>query len=294
MPIPVLTGLASENPGFYVALVMVLSLAIGSFLNVVIVRLPRIMEHNWRRDAQQYLQTDAGPVRADSSLGLAYPPSHCPRCGHRIRAWENIPLFSYIFLRGRCASCREPISVRYPLIEAATAVLSVLVAVRFGATWPGLLALVFTWALIALTMIDFDHQLLPDDITLPLLWIGLLANSFGTLVPLKDAVWGAALGYLLLWGVYWLFKLITGKEGMGYGDFKLLAALGAWLGWQALPVVIILSSLVGAVVGIVLIVALGRDRNVPIPFGPYLAAAGWITLLWGDVIGQAYLATLHS
>ena len=294
MPIPVLTGLASENPGFYVALVMVLSLAIGSFLNVVIVRLPRIMEHNWRRDAQQYLQTDAGPVRVDSSLGLAYPPSHCPRCGHRIRAWENIPLFSYIFLRGRCASCREPISVRYPLIEAATAVLSVLVAVRFGATWPGLLALVFTWALITLTMIDFDHQLLPDDITLPLLWIGLLANSFGTLVPLKDAVWGAALGYLLLWGVYWLFKLITGKEGMGYGDFKLLAALGAWLGWQALPVVIILSSLVGAVVGIVLIVALGRDRNVPIPFGPYLAAAGWITLLWGDVIGQAYLATLHS
>jgi leader peptidase (prepilin peptidase)/N-methyltransferase len=177
-------------------------------------------------------------------------------------------------------------------VEAATAVLSVVVALHFGVSWTCVLALLFTWALIALTMIDFDHQLLPDSITLPLLWLGLLVNSFGVLVPLVDAVWGAALGYLSLWSVYWAFRLLTGKEGMGFGDFKLLAALGAWLGWQALPLVIILSSLVGAVIGVVLIVALGRDRNVPIPFGPYLAAAGWITLLWGDAISGVYLSTV--
>lgn len=287
-----LSEFSNANLGIFITVVVVMALLVGSFLNVVIVRLPRMMEHAWRRDAQLLLQSASGNA-SDGALGLAFPPSHCPRCGHRIRAWENIPLLSYVLLRGRCAGCGERISVRYPLVELLTAVLSAVVALRFGASGTGALALVFTWALIALAVIDFDHQLLPDDITLPLLWLGLLVNSFGTLVPLHDAVWGAALGYLLLWGVYWAFKLLTGKEGMGFGDFKLLAALGAWLGWQALPVVIILSSLVGAVVGIVLIVVLGRDRNVPIPFGPYLAAAGWITLLWGDAISHAYLGTLQ-
>ncbi|MCP5321908.1 MAG: prepilin peptidase [Pseudomonadales bacterium] len=284
----------AANPTLFGTGIAILALLIGSFLNVVILRLPRMMEHTWRREALQLLQSDVslGGGSGAEALSLAHPPSTCPKCGHLIRPWENIPVISYLFLRGRCAKCREPISARYPLVEAATAVLSVVVALHFGVSWTCVLALLFTWALIALTMIDFDHQLLPDSITLPLLWLGLLVNSFGVLVPLVDAVWGAALGYLSLWSVYWAFRLLTGKEGMGFGDFKLLAALGAWLGWQALPLVIILSSLVGAVIGVVLIVALGRDRNVPIPFGPYLAAAGWITLLWGDAISGVYLSTV--
>ena len=193
-------------------------------------------------------------------------------------------MLSYLFLRGRCSQCRERISPRYPLIEAATAVLSVVVALQLGASWLMFAALLLTWARLALTRIDIDHQLLPDSITLPLLWLGLIVNSQDLLVPLDDALWGAVFGYLSLWSVYWGFKLLTGKEGMGYGDFKLLAALGAWLGWQALPMIIILSSLVGAVIGIAMILLLGRDKNVPIPFGPYLAIAGWIVLLWGDVL----------
>ena len=197
-------------------------------------------------------------------------------------------MLSYVFLRGRCGQCRAPISMRYPLVEIATAILSVVVALQFGASWLTLAALLLTWSLIALTMIDIDHQLLPDSITLPLLWLGLIVNSQGLLVPLGDALWGAVFGYLALWSVYWAFKLLTGKEGMGYGDFKLLAALGAWLGWQALPMVIILSSLVGAVIGIAMILLLGRDKNVPIPFGPYLAIAGWIVLLWGDALSHIF------
>jgi len=284
----------AANPTLFGTGIAILALLIGSFLNVVILRLPRMMEHTWRREAQQLLQSDVslGGGSGAEALSLAHPPSTCPKCGHLIRPWENVPVISYLFLRGRCAKCREPISARYPLVEATTAVLSVVVALHFGVSWTCALALLFTWALVALTMIDFDHQLLPDSITLPLLWLGLLVNSFGVLVPLADAVWGAALGYLSLWSVYWAFRLLTGKEGMGFGDFKLLAALGAWLGWQALPLVIILSSLVGAVVGVALIFALGRDRNVPIPFGPYLAAAGWITLLWGDAISGAYLSAV--
>ena len=294
MTLTAITEFAAQNQGLFVFGVIVLALVIGSFLNVVILRMPRIMEQEWRREARQLLESDVTFASGASSepISLSHPPSTCPKCGHRIRPWENVPVISYLFLRGRCGRCRERISVRYPLVETATALLSVIVALRFGATGTGAFALLFTWALIALTMIDFDHQLLPDDVTLPLLWLGLIVNAFGLLAPLEDAVWGAVLGYLSLWSVYWAFKLLTGKEGMGYGDFKLLAALGAWLGWQALPLVIILSSLVGAVVGVVLIFALGRDRNVPIPFGPYLAAAGWITLLWGDSISAAYLSTI--
>jgi len=271
--------------------VVVLALVIGSFLNVVILRLPVMMEQAWRRDCQQALESDvpfSGP--AGESLSLVHPPSTCPKCGHRIRPWENVPVLSYLVLRGKCASCREPISPRYPVVEAVTALLSVAVALAFGVSWLTAAALLFTWALIALTVIDIDHQLLPDSITLPLLWAGLILNSTGLIVPLPEAVWGAALGYLSLWSVYWVFKLLTGKEGMGYGDFKLLAALGAWLGWKALPLIIILSSFVGAVIGLALILILGRDKNVPIPFGPYLAIAGWIALLWGNQLTQLYLS----
>ena len=279
-------NLAQDQLALFITAVVVFALLIGSFLNVVILRLPVMMERSWRREAQQMLESDvsfAGDAGSEP-ISLAHPPSTCPRCGHRIRAWENVPVISYVFLRGRCGQCRAPISMRDPLVEIATAVLSVVVALQFGASWLTLAALLLTWALIALTMIDIDHQLLPDSITLPLLWLGLIVNSQGLLVPLDDALWGAVFGYLSLWSVYWGFKLLTGKEGMGYGDCKLLAALGAWLGWQALPMVIILSSLVGAVIGIAMILLLGRDKNVPIPFGPYLAIAGWIVLLWGDVL----------
>ena len=282
--------LAQDNRALFVAVVTIFSLLIGSFLNVVILRLPVMMERAWRREARQMLESDVS-FAADSGgepISLAHPPSTCPKCGHRIRAWENVPVLSYLFLRGRCSQCRERISPRYPLIEAATAVLSVVVALQLGASWLMFAALLLTWALIALTMIDIDHQLLPDSITLPLLWLGLIVNSQDLLVPLDDALWGAVFGYLSLWSVYWGFKLLTGKEGMGYGDFKLLAALGAWLGWQALPMIIILSSLVGAVIGIAMILLLGRDKNVPIPFGPYLAIAGWIVLLWGETISRHF------
>jgi len=282
--------LAQDNRTLFVAAVTIFSLLIGSFLNVVILRLPVMMERAWRREARQMLESDVSfaPDSSSEPISLAHPPSTCPKCGHRIRARENVPVLSYLFLRGRCSQCRERISPRYPLIEAATAVLSVLVALHFGASWLTLAALLLTWALVALTMIDIDHQLLPDSITLPLLWLGLIVNAQGLLVPLDDALWGAVFGYLSLWSVYWGFKLLTGKEGMGYGDFKLLAALGAWLGWQALPMIIILSSLVGAVIGIAMILLLGRDKNVPIPFGPYLAIAGWIVLLWGETISRHF------
>jgi leader peptidase (prepilin peptidase) / N-methyltransferase len=263
-----------------------LGLMVGSFLNVVIHRLPIMMERDW---AQQCAEFKGETPPAFEPLSLARPRSRCPRCGHSITALENIPVISWLLLRGRCKGCTAPISLRYPLIEAVTGLLFALAAWHFGFTAAGLGAVVLIAALLALTAIDFDTQLLPDDITLPLLWIGLALNAFNVYTDLKSAVIGAMAGYLSLWSVYWLFKLFTGKEGMGYGDFKLLAALGAWLGWQMLPLTILLSSLVGAVVGIALMAFARHGRNVPIPFGPYLAAAGAIALVWGKPLTRAYL-----
>mgnify|MGYP003630766099 FL=1 len=264
-----------------------LGLVVGSFFNVVIYRLPLMMESRWRRDCCELLEQEQEKEAAP--LTLATPNSHCPHCGTGIKPWHNIPVLSYLMLRGKCAACGVRISLRYPAVELATGLLTLSLATVFPASVALLGAIAFTWALIVLTMIDVDHKLLPDDITLPLLWLGLVFNVYGTFVSLEEAVLGAILGYLLLWSVYWLFKLVTGKEGMGYGDFKLLAALGAWLGWQALPLIILLSSLVGAVCGIMLMIAKGRGREVPIPFGPYLAAAGWISLVWGGEITRLYL-----
>ena len=273
-----------------------LGLVVGSFLNVVIHRLPKMLEREWDAQAADLLEqkNSAAAMKLRSTgaavrYNLVMPPSACPSCGHRIRAWENIPVLSYLFLRARCSACRAPISIRYPIVEALSGILSSYIGWRYGLTLTTMGALFLTWSLIALTVIDIDTQLLPDDITLPLIWIGLLVNLNGTFVPLQGAVIGAVAGYLSLWAVYWLFKLATGKEGMGYGDFKLLAAIGAWLGWKMLPVVILLSSLVGAVVGIGLIVFARHGRNTPIPFGPYIAAAGLIALFWGETINRTYL-----
>lgn len=264
----------------------VIGLAIGSFLNVVIHRLPRMMEAEWRA---QCAELDGKPVDARDEKGvynLWTPRSHCPGCNAQLRVIDNIPLVSYLALGGKCAHCKKPISVRYPIVEVLTATLSGVVAWRFGFGVAGMLGLVFTWMLIALTFIDADTTLLPDSITLPLLWLGLLANAWTTYIPLQDAVLGAAAGYMILWTIYWIFKLATGKEGMGYGDFKLLGALGAWMGWKMLLPIVLLSSVVGAVVGIVLIVLARRGREIPIPFGPYLAAAGWICMIYGEPIGR--------
>lgn len=281
-----LVNLLQSSPAFYLGTIFVLGLMVGSFLNVVILRLPKMMEHDWQAQCRDYLEQEA-----DSEiepLSLAKPASTCPDCGHKIRFYENIPVISWLLLRGKCAACKTPISIRYPVIELATALLSVVVAWHFGFGWQALAALVLTWALVALSVIDFDTQLLPDSITLPFLWLGLILSLFPLFADMRAALIGAVAGYLSLWLVYQVFKLVTGKEGMGFGDFKLLALLGAWLGWQALPVVILLSSLVGAVVGIILLTVQGRDRQTPIPFGPYLAAAGWIALLWGDRITSTY------
>ena len=275
------------------AVAALLGLLVGSFLNVVILRLPRMLERQWRIHCEELQQALRGEAASSTAAGerfnLVTPASHCPHCGHRLRARENIPVLSYLLLRGRCSACGAAISLRYPLVELATALLSMVVIWHFGPTAAGAAALLLTWALIALSVIDYDHQLLPDDITLPLLWLGLIFNSFGLFTDLQSAVIGAVAGYLSLWSIYQLFKWLTGKEGMGYGDFKLLAMLGAWLGWQYLLPIVLLSSIVGAVTGIALILLRGRDRNVPIPFGPYLAVAGWIVLLWGERISQAYL-----
>jgi leader peptidase (prepilin peptidase)/N-methyltransferase len=264
----------------------IIGLMIGSFLNVVIHRLPKMMQ----RESDNYVAHESGkPLPHTDRYNLMVPRSACPHCGHQITALENIPVVSWLFLRGKCSRCKAPISVRYPIVELLTAIVSALLIWRFGTGLAGLATLVFAWMLISMTLIDADTQLLPDDLTLPLLWCGLLVNLNGTFVPLEDAVIGAAAGYLSLWSVYWLFKLATGKEGMGYGDFKLLAALGAWLGWKMLPVIILLSSVVGAVVGIALIVFARHGRDKPIPFGPYLAAAGMLALLYGKPLAQTYL-----
>ena len=264
-------------------------LLFGSFLNVVIYRIPKMMQ----RESDNYVAHESGKdLPHTDRFNLLVPRSACPHCGHRITALENIPVISYVALGGKCSACKAPISLRYPAVEVLTGLLSALLVWTFGSGWAGLAALVFGYALLAMTFIDLDTQLLPDDLTYPLLWLGLLVNLNGTFVPLRDAVIGAAAGYLVLWAVYWLFKLATGKEGMGYGDFKLLAALGAWLGWSMLPSIILLSSVVGALVGISLIVFTKHGRDKPIPFGPYLAAAGLIALLCGPQIARYSQALL--
>jgi leader peptidase (prepilin peptidase)/N-methyltransferase len=291
------------HPAVFPWVAVAVGLAIGSFLNVVIHRLPKMMERDWREQCAELAQ--AGPGGNEESRGssvpsvqqaasgepynLFVPRSRCPACGHAITAAENIPLVSYAILRGRCAGCGSRISPRYPIVELLAGAAAGWCAMRFGFGLAALAAMVYVWALIAATFIDFDTQLLPDSITLPLLWLGLLVNMSGTFVDLRSAVTGAAAGYLSLWSVYWLFKLVTGKEGMGFGDFKLLAAIGAWCGWQMLPLVILLSSFIGAAVGIVLIVLARHGRNVPIPFGPYLAAAGLVALFWGPQLTRHYL-----
>ncbi|MBB6522715.1 prepilin peptidase [Pseudoteredinibacter isoporae] len=277
-------------PGALVGVICILGLLVGSFLNVAIYRLPKMLEREWKQSCCEILEQEA--PKETEAFNLVVPASTCPSCEHKIRAWENIPVISYVFLRGRCSQCSSPISVRYPIIEAVTALLSAVLAMKFGFTWQLAAALLFTWSLITLTMIDIDTQLLPDNITLPLLWLGLIVNSQSLFSDLPNALWGAVFGYLSLWSVYWVFKLLTGKEGMGYGDFKLLGALGAWMGWQALPLTILLSSVVGAVIGIAGIIIMGRDKNVPMPFGPYLAIAGWIYFMWGDSIVASYLSLM--
>ncbi len=286
-----LIHLLQTSPATFITISFILGLVIGSFLNVVIYRLPKMMEREWREQLAQ-ADEDANQAAAEPPLSLATPASSCPHCGHKIRFYENIPVFSYLFLRGKCSACGSAISLRYPLVELTTGLLSAVVAWHFGFGWPAGAALLLTWALITMSMIDFDHQLLPDAITLPFLWLGLCLSLIPVFADSHTAIIGAAAGYLSLWGIYHLFRILTGKEGMGYGDFKLLALLGAWLGWQALPVIVLMSSLVGALAGVAMILMLGRDRQLPIPFGPYLATAGWITLLWGDQITGAYLRSV--
>ncbi len=281
-----LINLLEHNPAFFTGTVFVLGLLVGSFLNVVIHRLPLMMERGWQAQCKDYLGES---LAEQAPLTLAKPASHCTHCGHKIRFYENIPVLSYLWLRGKCSSCRQAISIRYPLIELLTAIMSAVIAWHYGFDWQAGTALLLTWALIALSMIDADHQLLPDAITLPFLWLGLTLSLFPVFADMRSSLIGAIAGYLSLWTVYQLFKLLTGKEGMGFGDFKLLALLGAWLGWQSLPMIILLSSVVGAVFGGAMIAIQGRDRAQPIPFGPYLAIAGWIAMLWGERISSAYL-----
>lgn len=287
--------LLQDSLPFLISLTGVLGLMVGSFLNVVIHRLPKMMEREWRMQCAEFNDNaaqDNGKQTTTPPYNLRIPRSACPHCGHQLSALENIPLLSYLVLRGKCSKCGNGISMRYPIVEAVTSILSAYAAYHFGFGWAAVGGIFFIWALIALTFIDFDTQFLPDVITLPLLWLGIIFNMYGTYTTLPNSVAGAIVGYLILWSVYWLFKLVTGKEGMGYGDFKLLAAIGAWLGWSLLPLVIILSSVVGALVGITLIIAARHGRNIPIPFGPYLAGGGLIALFWGQQLTQSYLQLL--
>ncbi|MDD2343985.1 MAG: A24 family peptidase [Tolumonas sp.] len=284
--------LYSQYHWLYFFLLGLFSLLVGSFLNVLIHRLPIMLERSWQQEYQDYFSSNDGSTVSAEHYNLFLPRSACPHCGHKITASENIPLFSWLYLKGRCSSCHQPISARYPLVELLCALASVAVALYYPPSWALAGALLLTWILLALTFIDLDKLLLPDQLTLPLLWIGLLLNLSQQFVPLADAVIGAIAGYMVLWSLYWAFKLLTGKEGMGYGDFKLLAALGAWLGWQSLPLILILSSCVGAVLGITLIVMKQQQQGKPMPFGPYLAIAGWIALLWGNQITNWYLGLI--
>ena len=264
-------------------------LLIGSFLNVVILRFPQQLYRRWALESQDILGIE-NKVTDEPDVTLIGPASRCPKCGTGVRPWHNIPVLSYLLLKGRCASCSASISAQYPLVELFTATIVALLMYFYGATITTFYSVILACCLIALAGIDLQERLLPDQITLPLLWLGLFANINGVFAPLPEAVLGAIAGYLSLWGVYWLFKLITGKEGMGYGDFKLLAALGAWLGWELLPLVIVLSSAVGAIVGLLMVIIGGKDRNLQIPFGPFLATAGWIALIWGDNMITWYLS----
>jgi len=296
-------NLLLDDPAYFYTVIILLSLAIGSFLNVVIYRLPLILERQWKNECEELFPVESGlGTREDSSessvessalvennLSLAYPGSQCTSCGHKITAIENIPVLSYLFLKGKCSSCHARISSRYPLIELLTAVLSVIIAWKLGPSWPTLFALIFCWSLLALSMIDIDHQFLPDNIIFPIMWVGILVNTIPMFTDLHSSVLGVIAGYLSLWSVYKIFKLVTGKEGMGYGDFKLLAMLGAWMGWQLLPLIIILSAVCGSIIGISMIYLFDREKHIPIPFGPYLAIAGFISLLWGHDITNAYL-----
>lgn len=277
------------QPVYFLVLATVLGLLVGSFLNVLVHRLPIMLERQWQREAQEVLDL---PLVEHERFNLSLPASHCPHCGHRIRPWENIPLLSYLLLRGRCSACKGAISARYPLVELACAGLSLVVAWHFGPGVQALAALLLTWCLLALSLIDAEQQILPDVLVLPMVWVGLIVNAFGVFVTLDAALWGAVLGYLSLWSVYWLFKLVTGKEGMGYGDFKLLALIGAWGGWQVLPMTLVLSSVVGALIGLCLLRWRKASLGTAMPFGPYLAIAGWIAVLWGDEMYASYLQLL--
>jgi leader peptidase (prepilin peptidase)/N-methyltransferase len=286
----------SNNPTFFFGVTFIFSLMIGSFLNVVIFRLPKMLEQGWKKECREFLAdelTASNNPENEQVITLSTPSSSCPSCQHKIAFYENVPVISWLFLRGQCSQCHEKISLRYPLVELATALLSVTIATHFGVTFTTLMLLILTWGLICLTLIDIDHMLLPDQITLPLLWLGLLVNLNGAIVPLSDSVIGAVAGYMSLFSIFWLFKLVTGKEGMGHGDFKLLAVFGAWIGWQLLPLLILMASAVGAVIGISMMVFKNHQRGQVIPFGPYLAVAGWITLLWGNGIWTWYLSYLY-
>ena len=276
-------------PYILISLAALIGLLVGSFLNVVIYRLPIMMQRNWRKECSDYLQIKLDEEEPSEPFNLAFPLSRCPHCNTAIKAYQNIPVISYVFLRGRCANCNKSIAARYPLIEVLTAISSAVVAYHFGDTTQTLFALALTWSLIALSYIDLDHQLLPDNITLPLLWLGLFLSLFEIYTDSQASIIGAMSGYGILWTVYQFFKLATGKEGMGHGDFKLLAVFGAWLGWKYLAIIILLSSMVGAIIGIILIVFANHHHNKPIPFGPYLASAGWIALLWGSELNRIYL-----
>ncbi len=286
-----------QNPATFYIIVGIFSLLVGSFLNVVIFRLPKMMEQGWYKECREFLADEIqSNTSSDSTkeeiITLSKPASTCPHCNHSIKFYENIPVISWLFLRGKCSSCINTISVRYPIIEAVTALLGVVVAMKLGVSLTTVFVLFLTYALICLTMIDYDHMLLPDQITLPFMWLGLLININGSIVPLQDAVIGAVAGYMSLYLVFQAFKFITGKEGMGFGDFKLVALFGAWIGWQLLPLLILMASAVGAIVGISLMLFKKHQREQAIPFGPYLAVAGWITLLWGQGIWSWYLSTI--
>jgi leader peptidase (prepilin peptidase)/N-methyltransferase len=286
----------NESAPVFIIVVFAFTLLIGSFLNVVIHRLPIMMEREWREQADELIKSPSEQELPDGRFDLVMPRSRCPSCGALITVWQNIPVVSYLFLRGRCAVCKASISARYPLVELMTALLAATAAWHFGPGWEALMAIALTVALVTIAMIDADTQLIPDSIVLPLMWLGLAMSLFHPMagantlfITPQNAIVGAMAGYLTLWSIFWLFKLATGKDGMGYGDFKLLAALGAWLGWQALPMIIMMSAVVGAVINITMIVARGKDRSIPIPFGPYLAAAGWITMIWGENIKNTYI-----
>lgn len=291
-------SLLSTNQTFFFAVTFIFSLMVGSFLNVVIFRFPKMLEQGWKRECREFLaeelkEPERNADNEQSAITLSKPSSTCPSCQHKIRFYENIPVISWLFLRGKCSKCQSKISIRYPLVELSTAVLSVVIAANFGVTITTLGLLVLTWGLVCLTLIDLDHMLLPDQITLPLIWLGLIVNINAAIIPLSDAVIGAIVGYMSLFSIFWLFKLITGKEGMGHGDFKLVAVFGAWIGWQLLPLLILMASAVGAIIGISMMVFKNHQREQAIPFGPYLAIAGWITLLWGEGIWTWYLSYLY-